>query len=190
MICLLHRCDKFINLSYNIRECETLNMTNSTLTENTAEEANGGGIYNFDGALTVINSTVYHNHPASIIHYAGGIYNDGTSVTLKNTVVANNSANQCYDYAESLTADKYNIDDDGTCGDATQHTVSGIALLALAANGGPTQTMKPAAISVLRNAGDNAVCAAAPVNSKDQRGVPRPQGFSCDVGAYEAKKQP
>lgn len=165
----------------------TLNITNSTITENTAEGANGGGIYNYDGALTVINSTVYHNHSASIIHYAGGIYNDGTSVTLKNTVVANNSANQCYDYADSLTADAYNIDDDGTCGNATQHTVSDIALLALTKNGGPTQTMKPAARSVLRNAGDDAVCAAAPVNAKDQRGVTRPQGTHCDVGAYEAK---
>jgi uncharacterized repeat protein (TIGR01451 family) len=33
---------------------------------------------------------------------------------------------------------------------------------------------------------DNAVCAAAPVNNFDQRGVTRPNGVNCDVGAYEA----
>lgn len=35
------------------------------------------------------------------------------------------------------------------------------------------------------NAGDNAVCAVAPVNNVDQRGHARNEGASCDIGAYE-----
>ena len=35
------------------------------------------------------------------------------------------------------------------------------------------------------DAGDPATCAAEPVNNIDQRGIPRPQGAGCDIGAYE-----
>jgi hypothetical protein len=36
------------------------------------------------------------------------------------------------------------------------------------------------------DAGDNTICAAAPVNNTSQNGVTRPQGPACDIGAYEA----
>ena len=35
------------------------------------------------------------------------------------------------------------------------------------------------------DAGDDAVCAANPVNNLDQRGIVRPQGLHCDIGAFE-----
>jgi len=53
----------------------------------------------------------------------------------------------------------------------------------LAHNGGPTETMAIAATSPALDAIPKAACAVA----KDQRGVPRPQGPSCDIGAYERK---
>ncbi|MGH2442924.1 MAG: choice-of-anchor Q domain-containing protein, partial [Chloroflexota bacterium] len=34
-------------------------------------------------------------------------------------------------------------------------------------------------------AGNDAVCQAAPVNNRDQRGLPRPQGTHCDIGSFE-----
>jgi hypothetical protein len=51
---------------------------------------------------------------------------------------------------------------------------------ALADNGGPTKTMALTAGSPAIDAGDDAACPAT-----DQRGVPRPQGPHCDIGAYE-----
>src|SRR5690606_29126136 len=56
----------------------------------------------------------------------------------------------------------------------------------LASNGGTTQTHALLANSPAIDAGDNAGCAAAPVNGVDQRGTVRPQGAACDIGAYEA----
>lgn len=35
--------------------------------------------------------------------------------------------------------------------------------------------------------GNSAACAAAPVNNLDQRGVVRPQGGGCDLGAFESR---
>ena len=52
-------------------------------------------------------------------------------------------------------------------------------------NGGPTQTMDLGPGSAAFEAGDNATCAAALVNNLDQRGVTRPQGARCDIGAVE-----
>ena len=40
------------------------------------------------------------------------------------------------------------------------------------------------------DAGDDAVCVSTPVAEIDQRGVTRPQGAHCDIGAYEAAAQP
>jgi hypothetical protein len=53
---------------------------------------------------------------------------------------------------------------------------------ALADNGGPTFTRALLAGSPARNAG--AACPAA-----DQRGIARPQGSACDIGAYEVVEQ-
>lgn len=61
----------------------------------------------------------------------------------------------------------------------------------LADNGGPTQTMALVAPSPALNTGSNAVCAAAigapnyGAGGLDQRGVQRPQGPACDLGAFE-----
>ena len=35
------------------------------------------------------------------------------------------------------------------------------------------------------DAGNDATCAAVPVNNRDQRGIARPQGVHCDIGAVE-----
>jgi LPXTG-site transpeptidase (sortase) family protein len=58
-------------------------------------------------------------------------------------------------------------------------------LASLAQNGGLTQTMALTAGSPAIDAGDTTVCADAAVGNKDQRGVTRPQGAGCDLGAYE-----
>lgn len=58
-------------------------------------------------------------------------------------------------------------------------------LLPLADNGGPTSTHALPPGSPAIDAGDNAICAAIPVSGKDQRGVVRPQGERCDLGAFE-----
>ena len=47
-------------------------------------------------------------------------------------------------------------------------------------NGGPSDTLAPGAGSPLLDAGDGATCAAT-----DQRGLARPQGAGCDIGAVE-----
>ena len=80
----------------------------------------------------------------------------------------------------------YNIDTGSSCGfSVTNHSLSNTQprLDALASNSGPTQTMA-------LPSGSPAIDAIPPstpgcTGTTDQRGVVRPQGPGCDIGAYE-----
>jgi len=175
----------------------TLTVSNSTFSNNSADAA-GGGIAN-NNTATVTNSTFSGNDDYAIFHsgYSGGTLTVGNStiagnnggivyiysgLTLQNSIVANNGTD-CYDpiIQGGLTADSFNIDSDGTCDNATTQTVAQLNLGSLTNNGGDTQTIALLAGSSAIDAGDDTICPAA-----DQRGVSRPQGTSCDSGAFEA----
>ena len=122
----------------------------------------------------------------------------GGTVTVGGTILAGNTGG---DYAGATVTDNgYNLV--GTVsggatftGTGTQTGVTNPQLGPLADNGGPTQTRPPAPASPAINAGA-ATCNVAytdavtgmPVTlTTDQRGVSRPQGSACDIGAVEAR---
>ncbi len=154
----------------------TLTLNSSTVSGNTAA-GDYGGISNF-GTLTLTNSTVSGNTASSV----GGIFNDfGGTLTLKNTIVANSpSGGDCFG---TITSAGYNLDSDGTCGLAAAGDISNTDPLLgpLADNGGPTLTHALLAGSPAIDAGSP----DCPPPATDQRGVVRPQGAACDIGAYE-----
>ncbi|MCB0017993.1 MAG: CSLREA domain-containing protein, partial [Anaerolineales bacterium] len=188
-------------------------ITNSTFADNQAATnmstgTVGGAIYN-NGTLTVVNSTLYNNfaHDAG-----GGIYNEtGTTATLVNNTFAENSAfdagdtifnkgtlhisnnimaggepgKNCDSADGSIATDINNlIENNLNCGTPISTADPNLGLLQ--DNGGATETMALLTPSPAINAGDDTVCAdAATVNNLDQRGVPRPFGTHCDVGAFE-----
>jgi predicted outer membrane repeat protein len=158
----------------------TATVTNSTFSGNSA--AYGGGLYNYysalSGTMTVTNSTFSGNSATSD---GGGIFNAGGTVTVKNTLIVKGAAGaNCYGTIDGAN----NLADDGTCGAGFTNSPT-ILLGALGNYGGSTQTIPILAGSSAIDAGDDTVCAAAPVNGLDQRGVTRPQGAHCDIGAYE-----
>jgi predicted outer membrane repeat protein len=163
----------------------TIDITNGTFANN--KGSYGGAINNGNGTLTLTNTTFSGNRAAEL---GGAIYNDGT-VTLANTIVANsggagNCSNGNLVPTASITGRGTNIDSDGTCGlgPATDPVLDPAGL---ANNGGPTQTVALQAGSPAINAGDEAICAAAPVNNLDERGYFRPGAGAtrCSIGAYE-----
>ena len=166
-------------------------VTNSTFTDNSADT--GGGIVS--STLTVTSSTFTGNSGGGISSGASG------SAALRNTLLANSpSGGNCIG---SIDDGGHNLDDGTSCGFSTARgSLSGtnpqLDPVGPQNNGGPTQTVAlctgagmPAgctAASPAIDAGDQAVCAAAPVNNLDQRGFVRPgTGHAkCSIGAYEA----
>ena len=179
-----------------------LRLTNCTVSGNTTAYG-GGGIYNNHGAtVTVNNSTVYGNAAYGVgLGVGGGICNSchcatvcgiGTAI-LKNTILAENSAyNFGPNYAGSspITSAGYNLCTDGSCtglgGTDLPNTPAHLGQLNLNSPG-TTKTHSLLSASPAIDAVPLADCTDAdstPV-ATDQRGVARPQGGACDIGAYE-----
>jgi len=163
----------------------TLRVNNSTLSGNSATDANsttdaGGAIVNL-GSLTVNNSTLSDNSADK----GGGIFNFSGTTTLHNTIVADSpTGGNCLG---GITDRGYNIDEDGSCVDeiVTTSKTTDPLLGPLADNGGPTEThaLLPgsAAIDIIPQG------RGCENTTTDQRGVSRPQGDLCDIGAYEVE---
>ncbi|MFZ5855463.1 MAG: choice-of-anchor D domain-containing protein [Chloroflexota bacterium] len=159
----------------------TLTIANSTFSGNNAS-GYGGGVYNEMGMLTIINNTFSGN---SASKSGGGVYNKtGATLNYANTIIANSvTGGDCVN-AGTLTTNTNNLVEDHSC----NSTFDGDPMLdALADNGGSTLTFDLLPDSLARDAGLDAVCAAAPVNNLDQRGETRPDGPHCDIGAFEAE---
>jgi hypothetical protein len=169
-----------------------LTVVNTTISGNTAG-VNGGGLYTFGhGAAnggTVVASSIVSN-TAGV--NGGGIYQIYVTLEISNTLVAYNSdgGGNAPDCDGTLTSGDYNLIQDATgctLSGTLTHVITGTDPLLgpLADNGGETETHalpegSPAVDSI--PAGTNGCGTAIPA---DQRGVTRPQGTGCDIGAYE-----
>jgi predicted outer membrane repeat protein len=174
-----------------------LSVTNCTFFRNMAPNlfgGDGGGISN-SGNLTVTNCTFAGNGARGFFGYVngGGISNHGGTVTVVNSILAD-GALSC---AGVFTDGGHNLDDGTTCAfsaanGSLSNTDPKLNPDGLQDNGGPTQTIALQADSPAINAGDESVCAAAPVNGVDQRGYVRPgaNAISCSIGAYEYNSVP
>jgi hypothetical protein len=139
--------------------------------------------------MDITNSTIIGNvgpdWAPSAIFVGSWAPSQISTINLTNSIVANNQWIGCYlgwfGGTPTLAADHNNVFTDDTCSPGTNDVIVTAPLLdSLADNGGPTLTHALLAGSPAIDAGDDAVCPET-----DQRGVSRPQGAACDVGAYE-----
>jgi CSLREA domain-containing protein len=157
----------------------TVGLTNLTIAGNSTGKGGSGG------AAT-------NTHPAGAKGedgHGGGIYATLSSPTLQNTILNDNEpGGEC---RGEITDGGHNLAfAPPTLGplpppDAcvlTNFTKADPLLAPLADNGGPTQTMRPQPGSP---AIDQAPASGAGCPQIDQRGVTRPSGAACDIGAYE-----
>lgn len=173
-----------------IRSLGNMSITNSTISGNTATGWHGGAIFQTDGDIAITNSTIANNvgpdwAPSTLFvgQFGGGFV---PTLSLINTIVTGNHWYACEKFASGTTANVvsggHNVVQDDSCNRAASDIVVGDAKIGpLTDNGGPTWTHALLAYSPALDAAYSAVCPAT-----DQRGVARPQGPGCDIGAYEA----
>ena len=169
-----------------IASAAPLTITNSTFSGNSAVNTGGGIDVRGGTTTTVNNSTISGNSAGS---NGGGIYANGGTLTLNNDIIANStSGGDCHRAAGTIDAQNNLIQDGLSCvnGTSTNNLTGDPLLDTLADNGGPTQTIALLPGSPAIDAGDDGTCAdAGTVNDLDQRGILRPQGSHCDIGAFE-----
>jgi len=164
----------------------SVTVTNSTITGNTTTGGAGGGIR--AGNVTLIYATVTGNNSSDSANVSAG-----GSLTAFGSVVADALGGGPNCVVGTTTSHGFNDEDDvaASCGFATGtgDLAPGTAPLlgSLASNGGLTQTELPQTGSPLVDAIPTADCGAGVGITTDQRGVTRPQGPGCDVGAVEVQ---
>jgi hypothetical protein len=168
-------------------EASSITLINSTVTGNSAA-ALGAGITSA-GSTTLVYSTITNNTATTAFGniFSQQLFSFGSVVTNGQTVTAGLS--NCLDSPQSVS-NGYNFSDDDSCrftAPTDRQNAGSPGLGALADNGGPTPTQLPLAGSPLIDAIPATSCQAdgATGITTDQRGVTRPQGGSCDIGAVE-----
>ena len=171
----------------------TASILNSTISGNSAVD-NGGGLRLEAGDEVLLQfSTVANNKVISTQGLGGGISVSGGNLSLKGTILANNSTEGGAgpDCAGAMTSLGYNlIESNADCDikiDLTDITNQDPLLGDLANNGGLTKTHMPLPESPAIDQIPPDQCSDIEGNpvETDQRGIERPQGPKCDIGAVE-----
>jgi len=154
-----------------------LSLLNDTISQNRADD-NGGGLY--VGGSAVLNAVTLVQNQAG--GDGGNLFLDEASLSIGNSIVAQAQAGgNCVSSNGFLTSLGHNLENTNSCnfaaaGDLPNHDP---LLGPLQQNGGSTPTHALLAGSPAIDGGGG----ACPID--DQRGVSRPQGAACDIGAYE-----
>lgn len=163
-------------------------LVNVTISGNQANGAGaqGGGIfYNADAnTASYTNVSLVGNSVSGAGAQAGGIFvND--ELTLKNTIVALNrigaARSNCF-LNDTLHSAGHNLEEGTDCAFTAEGDLRNRNPLLgpLANNGGSVDTRALLSGSPAIDAGTSTGCPAT-----DARGITRPQGPSCDIGAFE-----
>lgn len=177
--------------AFAISALGTAKIVNSTFAGNSSEGESGAielSLASPNTTLTLLNDTFLGNSAPT---GRGGVFRNGSSQTIRyrNTVFAADGVTGKENVCESgggaeQISDGHNFLDveDENCKltAAGDHGNAVVKLGTLGNHGGPTDTILPLAGSPLIDGGDNTGCPLF-----DQRGVPRPFGPACDVGAVE-----
>lgn len=156
---------------FNAGQAELRNSTFSGNIGNTFE----GAIQN-RGTLLALHITVTNNGRPDAGF--GGLFAFNADTTLVNSVFADNVGRNCFISGGTVTSTGL-LAQSGNC---NAQLFDDPQLGTLAANGGVTRTHALPLASATVDAADGEFCLET-----DQRGVSRPQGDACDLGAFEAR---
>lgn len=174
------------NQGGGINNSSTLVLRNVTLSGNSLLAGPGAGLQNAGGGsaslsfVSIVSNTVKNTSSTDV----SGLSAVGSTVALTATVIAYNTIRNCYTGSGGVFQSfNYNVSSDDKCSFLTQpqDATDVNPKLAPLKFGHGTYTHALLQGSPLLDIVDPTACLSA-----DQRGVARPQGAKCDVGAHEA----
>ena len=168
-----------------LRSLGNFTITDSTFSGNTSTGWHGGAIFHTDGAMTISYTSVVNNiapDGGSSAIFAGSFSATVPSMHIENSLITGNQWYACDRWTGTVnfTTGGVNLVQDDSCSpDPGDIITANAGVGPLADNGGPTFThaLMPGSLAIDAAGG---TCSAT-----DQRGIIRPQGAGCDIGAYE-----
>ena len=147
-----------------------------------------GGAISTESGVTLTNNTFSENEADGTSSPGASLYGSGgfAAASLYNNILAKNTGGgECGGFTapNAVVTGGKNIVEDGSgrCGSLPGTIISDPLLGPLADHGGSTQSIELLPGSPAIDAGDALTCTSA-----DQRGISRPQGSGCDIGAFES----
>lgn len=172
-------------------EGATMTLVNDTISGN-ASAGSGAGMYLDAGTIELYSVTVAANEANADNSGGGigaGIYNFSASVSLNNSILSGNYYRSGMffvqaDCAGTFTSSSKSLVAHPSCTINGPYSADTPRLGPLQDNGGPTAThaLLPGSAGLDAGPCSDDLGAALAI---DQRGVPRPQGGACDIGAFE-----
>ncbi|MGB8984147.1 MAG: right-handed parallel beta-helix repeat-containing protein, partial [Anaerolineales bacterium] len=163
-------------------------LNNVVFSGNTVDSGSGGGLYNYATGNVVLNNVTFSNNTASLS--GGGIYVYNTQTTIQNSILWGNSPAQV-NVQNPITVTNSLVQNG--CPEKGPYSAPNTCSNIISANPQFTDfdgiddiigtldddlRLLPASPAV--GAGNNPTCTAT-----DRLGLARPQGYTCDMGAYE-----
>lgn len=167
----------------------SLDVRNSTITGGTTFD---GSVRTWDGVVSNLEHVTISGNDGAIAGFHAG---PGAVATITGSIIGDQLSGTDCGGGFTLVDGGYNVSSDTTCGFTlpTDRPNVDPLLFPLAPNGGPTETMKPAADSPAADLVPAGEAGCGTSVTVDQRGSARPQRGSCDAGAMEftsAEAQP
>jgi predicted outer membrane repeat protein len=164
-------------------------LTNVTFSGNSAK--NGGAMFSVADtggtSSPVLTNVTFNGNSAALVGGAVDSYVvSGSSHPLLTNVIlwGDTASSSAPEVIGDATINKSIVQGGCPAGSSCSNLVAGNPLLGpLGDNGGPTPTMQLGVGSAAIDSGDDGNCPAT-----DQRGIDRPQGPHCDIGAIESER--
>ena len=178
----------------------TLNLVNTTVSGNLSYKS-GGGLAVDSGAAWLYNVTIANNIANSdavgTTEFGGGVYKNTGSLTFRNSILSGNlhlnqaappSFEECFGGITSAGNNIVTFVNGAICTISGSYAAVDASLGPLQDNGGPTLThaLLDNSLAIDKGNPDGCTDEVADKLTTDQRGVQRPFGTACDIGAVEA----
>lgn len=161
----------------------TAQISTSTISGNSSVNGTAGVLVAVAGGSATLDHVTVAGNTTSGGSGTGGVFaTAGATLTIQDSILATNigpDSNDCYGTITAANANIVATTGPNCTVTGTTPLTASPALGALGSNGGQTSTQLPASNSPAINA------ALGACTGTDQRGVSRPRGAACDLGAVE-----